>query len=156
MNKLRAWLLEWPVQPLALAQCEVIEVVEEPEIHRIPVGPPWCRALVYWREQLLPLALSYDSEPKELWIVIVAYQPAPGSALEHGAIAVRGMPRQIDVPVDADCEPPADTVLRDAQLRACFLFEDRTIVSPELQALFAPATSACAGRATGTSRPCRS
>jgi chemotaxis signal transduction protein len=137
MKKLRAWLLDWPVQPLALAQCEVIEVVEEPEIHRIPVGPHWCRALVYWREQLLPLALPSDSKAKNLWIVIVAYQPASGSALEYGAIAVAGMPRQIDVPLDADCEPPAESVLRDAQLRACFRFEDRTIVSPELQALFA-------------------
>lgn len=135
----RAWLLNWPPQPLALAMCEVVEVLQEPEVHRTPVGPDWCRALVFWRDRLVPLALSADRTLDGLTVVIVTYQTEPRTALEYAAIAVRGMPKQIDVPPDADCEPPSDCLFQQQQLRACFLHEDRALVVPELRNLFAPA-----------------
>jgi len=137
----RAWLLEWPSQPLALAPAEVIEVVYEPEVHRVPVGPDWCRWLVYWRDRLLPLALPSRGALDSLSVVVIAYQQAPRAPLEHAAIAVRGTPRQIEVPRDADCDPPNEGVLAEPQVRACFLHENRPIVVPELRALFASAIS---------------
>jgi hypothetical protein len=133
----RAWLLEWPTQPLALAPCEVIEIVDEPEVHRVPVGPQWCRALLYWRARFLPLAVSARGMLEHLSVVVVAYQPATRAALDYAAIPVRGTPRQIDVPPNADCEPPSDCVLATSHLRACFVWEERTIVVPELRSLFA-------------------
>ena len=138
-KSVRAWLLEWPSQPLALAPAEVIEVVYGPEVHRVPVGPDWCRWLVYWRDRLLPLALSTGFSLDSLSVVVVAYQQAPRAALEYAAIAVRGTPRQIDVPCDADCDPPRDGVLAESKVRACFQHEDRSIVVPELRALFGSA-----------------
>ena len=140
-RSVRAWLLEWTSQPLALAAAEVIEVVYEPEVHRVPVGPDWCRWLVYWRDRLLPLALPARGTLDGLSVVVVAYQQAPRAPLEYAAIAVRGTPQQIDVPCDADCDPPNDGVLAEPQVRACFLHEDRPIVVPELRALFASAMS---------------
>lgn len=136
-NSVRAWLLEWPAQPLALAPCEVIEIVDEPEVHRVPVGPVWCRALVCWRELFLPLAVPADLTVDNLSVVVVAYQAAPRVPLEYAAFAVEGTPRQIDVPADVDCEPPSDCVFAVSHLRACFLWERRAIVIPELGSLFA-------------------
>jgi hypothetical protein len=138
VNKsVRAWLLEWPAQSLALAPCEVIEIVDEPEVHRVPFGPHWCRALLYWRARFLPMAVSADGIIEHLSVVVVAYQPAPRAPLEYAAIPVAGRPRRIDVPTDADCEPPSDCVLAASHLRACFLWEERAIVIPELRSLFA-------------------
>lgn len=136
---LRAWLLDWPAQPLALAQCEVIEVIEDPEVHRIPIDGGWCGAVVFWRDNLLPLALSHEQTLDGLAVVVVAYQKVSRAPLEHAAIAVRGMPRQFDVPADSDCEPPADCPLGQAQLRAFFRYQDRAIAVPELQNWFASA-----------------
>lgn len=138
-KSLRAWLLNWPPQPLALATCEVVEVLQDPEVHRTPIGPSWCRALVFWRDRLLPLALSADRTLDGLTVVIVAYQTAPCTPLEYAALAVSGMPKQIDVPPDADCEIPSECPFQPQQLRACFLYEDREVAVPELRNLFAPA-----------------
>jgi hypothetical protein len=139
---LQAWLLEWSPQPLALAPCEVIEVVDEPEVHRVPVGPDWCRSLVYWRERFLPLAMPADGALDTLSVVVVAYQQAPRVPLEYAAIAVKGTPRKIGVAEDADCDPPSDGVLADSQLRGCFLYEGRAVAIPELSVMFATRRSA--------------
>jgi hypothetical protein len=154
----RAWVLEWPAQPLALAPCEVIEIVDEPEVHRVPVGPDWCRALLYWRARFLPMALPAVGIVERPSVVVVAYQPAPCVPLEYAAIPVEGKPRQIDVPADADCEPPSNCVLAASYLRACFLWEGRAIVIPELRSLFAgesgkemPAPTSAPGCTTGIS-----
>lgn len=138
VKKLQAWLLEWPQQPLALAQCEVVEIIEAPEIHRTPLGPPWCRALVYWRERFLPLALAEETPLAGLIVIAVAYQTAPCTPLQFAALPAHGLPRQIDVPGDADCEPEQGTPLGAHVLRACFRYEGRTLAVPELSALFAP------------------
>lgn len=138
----RAWLLEWPAQPLALAPCEVIEIVDEPEVHRVPVGPDWCRALLYWRERFLPLAMPAVGMVERYSVVVVAYQPAPRVPLEYAALPVAGRPRQIEVPADADCEPPSNCALAASHLRACFLWEERAIVIPELRSLFAAESGA--------------
>ena len=138
----RAWLLEWLAQPLALAECEVIEIVDAPEVHRVPAGPSWCRSLLYWRERFLPLARPHNDSIEGLSVVVVAYQSAPRTHLDYAALPVRGLPRRIDVPIDADCEPPDDGVLMASQLRACFLHEGRRIVVPELRELFASRSGA--------------
>jgi hypothetical protein len=135
-KSVRAWLLEWQAQPLALAPCEVVEIVDDPEVHRVPVGPEWCRALLYWRARFLPLAAPAGEVAESLSVVVVAYQPAPRVPLEYAAIPVEGRPRQIEVPEDADCEPPGACAIAATHLRACFLWEERAIVVPELRALF--------------------
>jgi hypothetical protein len=132
----RAWLLEWSMQPVALAECEVIELVDAPEVHRIPVGPRWCRSLLFWRQCFLPLAMPYDIPLEGHSVVVVAYQAAPRAELQHAALAVRGVPRHVHVPADADCEPPGDGMFAASQVRACFLHEGRPIVVPELRELF--------------------
>jgi len=138
-NGLRAWLLDWPAHPLALAQCEVIEAIEDPEVHRVPTGTGWFGAVLFWRDQLLPLALSHEQALDGMTIVVVAYQKEPRAPLEYAAIGVQGAPRQFDVPLDADCEPPADCPLAHEHLRAFFRYQDRTVAVPELQRWFAPA-----------------
>jgi chemotaxis signal transduction protein len=136
MTSARAWLLDWPPQPLALALCEVIEIVESPEIHRVPVGPDWCRALLFWRSQMLPLAIRKDELTDALKIVVVAYQPAPRTALKYAAFAVQGTPRQIEVDASMDCAIEPGSTLDASRLRACFRFEQRSVVVPELSLLF--------------------
>jgi hypothetical protein len=132
---LRAWLLEWPMQPLALAACEVIELIAEPEIHDVPFGADWCRSLVYWRERLLPLA-SASNGRDEPSIVVIAYQLGARSPLQYAAIGARCMPRLIEILTDADCEPPPECFFSPAQLRACFNYDGRTLVVPDLASWF--------------------
>jgi chemotaxis signal transduction protein len=133
----RAWLLEWPQQSLALALCEVVEVVDAPQIHVLPFGPSWCHAVLSWREQFLPLAQHATILNSR--IVVTAYQLEPGEPLQYAAFAIDGMPRQITVNDNLDCELPPGCVFAEEQLRASFRFEDRTVVVPELSALFSSA-----------------
>ena len=135
-TKVRAWLLDWPLQTLALANCEVVEVVESPEIHRVPFGPQWCRALLYWRERLLALALPEHVYVHDLHVIVVAYQRAAKTPLDYGALAICGRPRQVEVEDGHDCEPPFECVFDQHALRACFKYEDRVVLVPELSALF--------------------
>ena len=140
----RAWLLDWPDQPLALAACEVVEILDAPEIHPAPFGPDWCRAMVVWRDRLLALALpahlfesDTDARAKESFsAVIVAFQSKPLQPLQHAAIAVRSHPKQIDVSEGLDCEHPADCAFDSTAIRACFNFDGRTLIVPELNVLF--------------------
>ena len=133
----RAWLLDWAPQMLALAACEVIEIVHEPEIHRVPFGPPWCRALLYWRNRLLPLALpDLAADAATMHVVVVAYENADRAALDYAALAVDSHPRQIQVPDGTDCEPPTSCLFDHSVLRACFTHEDRVILVPELKEWF--------------------
>jgi chemotaxis signal transduction protein len=133
----KAWKLDWPGAPLALAQCQVIEVVEEPETYTVPLGPQWCRGLLHWRGQLIPFA--YGGNPEVRFVVVVAYQPAPKQPLQFAAFSVASMPQQFDVPADADCEPPSTEALRMDQLRACFEHEGKRWVVPDLEHMFATA-----------------
>jgi chemotaxis signal transduction protein len=136
MNKVKAWRLEWPLHPLALASCEVIEIVEEPEIHRVPAGPTWCRALLYWREQLLPLALPERVDVHDMNVVVVAYQLQPLAPLQYAALAICGKPEQIEVLDGNDCELPASCPWDEQHIRACFQHAGRTHLVPELASLF--------------------
>jgi hypothetical protein len=133
--KTRAWLLDWPLQALALAGCEVIEVVASPEIHRVPFGPTWCRALMYWREQLLPLALPENTHVHDMHVVVVAYQTQARAPLQYAALPICGHPRQIEVG-DTDCALPAACALNEATLRACFQHDGRVVLVPELSMWF--------------------
>jgi chemotaxis signal transduction protein len=132
----RAWLLDWPSQPLALGLCEVIEIVDAPEVHRVPFGPHWCRGLLYWRDQMLPLAVRKEEALDNLKIVVVAYQKSVRTPLQYAALVVRSAPRQIEVHGSMDCDTAADCALGANQLRACFKFEERAIVVPELRLVF--------------------
>ncbi|MBC7982460.1 MAG: hypothetical protein H7Y02_01260 [Candidatus Obscuribacterales bacterium] len=135
-NELRAWLLDWPHQPLALAACEVVEILASPEIHHVPFGPTWCRSLVVWHSKLLALALPEKTSDENINVVIVAYQTAPLAPLQHAAIATIAQPLQIQVRDGLDCEAPADCVLDAAAIRACFLHDERAVVVPELKFMF--------------------
>jgi len=129
----RAWLLEWPTQPLALALCEVVELVDAPRVQELPFGPSWCRSVLYWRQSFLPLATG-ESQPDAL-VVVTAFQEASGQALQYAAFALRSPPRQITVVDGLDCEPPASQ-FAPAQLRASFRFDDHAVIVPELARLF--------------------
>ena len=139
----KAWLLEWPQQPLALATCEVVEIVDAPEIHEVPFGPDWCRGMVVWRDQLLALAvpeyslqLSVEKNAAPLTVVIVAMQAKALAPLQYAAIGVYAHPRQIDVQDGLDCDLPHDSVLPMLAARACFQIDGRAVLVPDLNSLF--------------------
>jgi chemotaxis signal transduction protein len=134
-ESVRAWLLDWSLQPLALALCEVIEVVDAPKIHVLPFGPSWCRAVLVWRDQFLALAAK-RIDVEYMHVVVTAYQQQEGEPLNYAAFAIDRTPRQITVNDGCDCEPP-EGVFKKLNLRASFQFENRTIVVPELVTLFA-------------------
>ncbi|HEU4602163.1 MAG TPA: chemotaxis protein CheW [Steroidobacteraceae bacterium] len=132
---LKAWKLQWPGTSLALAQCEVIEVVEEPEVYDVPLGPHWCRGLLHWRGQLIPLAFGGLREAP--YVVVVAYQTAPKQPLQFAALGLTSVPKMFEVPADADRDPPPSCELREEQIRACLEHDGETLIVPELHRLFA-------------------
>lgn len=134
-----AWLLEWPLHTMALAPCEVVELVERPEVHRLWFGPQWCQALLRWRDRLIPLALPGDARQEDFSMVTVAFQAAPGAPLEHAALPLSAHPRRIVVPEGCDCEPPGYLPFDRKSLRACFHFDGRVVLVPDLTVLFASA-----------------
>jgi chemotaxis signal transduction protein len=134
---IKAWKLHWHAAPLALAQCEVIEVAEEPEIYRVPLGPTWCRGLLHWRGQLIPLAIDANQDSEGRYIVVVAYQRGAQQSLQFAAFAVTQMPQQFDVPEAADCDLPASSFFSADEPRACLQHEGNTWIVPDLHKLFA-------------------
>ena len=129
-----AWLIDWPACPLALAPSEVVEIVHEPEIYVLPFGPSWCSAVMYWRGRLLPLALPRGC-PTDVKAVVVAFAPEAGK-VEYAGIAGRDYPRRIEVAENADCLPPQGLPLDVQRILAAFVHEDRTVVVPDLSAMF--------------------
>lgn len=136
MSQVRAWRLDPGPFSIAIGHPDLVEVIAEPEVRPLPVGPKWCRELLAWRGLYLPLARLDGSNGAGLAVVIAARVADDGGA-DYVAMRVNRPPEAITVAPGSDCDPPKDSHIPRKHLLACFKHDDEVIAVPDLAALFA-------------------
>lgn len=108
-----AWLLDVGAgMQVAVADNEIVEYLRSPIIRTVPLTPPYCSSVVFWRDQqMLPLfnlALltqpQFDTNTEHLGVL--AYQARPKTPLRHIGIALYAPPEKILVRDDDACSWP--------------------------------------------------
>lgn len=97
----------------AIALHEIIEVITEGDIVDVPKAPPYCRELLHWRGQWIPvfdLAGWYCmlSRPERRFHVIVGYWPGGNREFRCGCIRVSEFPRIVKLEDEGGCSFPED------------------------------------------------
>ncbi len=136
------WLKTGGAYSLAVGQHELIEVVEAHEVIDLPCGPVFCRQVVSWREEILPLVqLSYldgsGPDGQIQYFAIFAWQDAEGEALQHAAIALTSMPESIlvnDQQIMEWSEGIVESVWH-SWLMSCIEYQGEVVLLPALDRL---------------------
>jgi CheW-like domain len=113
---------------VALPAHTTIELLDRPQVVRVPGAAYYCDGLTRWRDQWIPvidlhaLVNAYRKEhaPKTRYLLIVAYQAAPRAPRSHGAIALPVTPGTVKVSDAAMCELPNTSDLWPLLALSCF------------------------------------
>jgi chemotaxis signal transduction protein len=132
----KAYLLEYrPDCFVAFPAHTGVELVDQPVFLPVPGMPYFCLGLMAWQGRRIPLldldrlltGPSVGANPLIGHVLVLAYQSAPGRALDYGAVLAPSLIRMIEVLDSQQCALPADI---DALLRtalSCFEFEARPV-----------------------------
>jgi chemotaxis signal transduction protein len=110
----------------ALPAHTTLEIVERPVAVRVPASPAHALGLLAWQGKrialidvavLLGASTPRTSQPR--YALVLAYQPAPGAAIEHGAIAIDTLPDTIHIDDALACEAPDSKAWRAIAI-SCF------------------------------------
>ena len=92
---------------LAIAVYELAELLEAPQVQRVPFAPPWCDELVYWAGTPIPVfdfSRGSGESADAPYVLIAAYQQHAGRPLDYIGIRVLGVPLSVVVE-DKDFAP---------------------------------------------------
>jgi len=121
-----------------------VELVESPRLAPVPGMAHFCRGLVAWQGRQLPLIdlqayLGGADAPAASpfsHVLIVAYQVAPGIAIDYGAFCAPFLIRMVEV-VDSDqCPLPGDQARWTGIALSCFLHQGRAVPVLEPSRIF--------------------
>lgn len=107
-----AWLMHIGAgKQIAVAEKEIVEYLPSPDIYQIPLAPPYCSSVVFWRDRILPLfnlvlLTQPKFAPKTEYMAILAYQTEPKTPLSHIAVVLYAPPEKIMVSDDDVCDWP--------------------------------------------------
>lgn len=141
-----ARLLEYrPGGFVAFAPHTTIALVDSPSVMPVPGAPYYCLGLMAWEGRQLPL-LDLDTllraypatEPSTGHVLVLAYQGAPGQALDYGAVCARSLVRMTEVADSQACELPRDSDLWPWIAVSCFEHEGRAVPVLDTARLFGP------------------
>jgi chemotaxis signal transduction protein len=144
--RVAARLLEYrPGGFVAFPAHTTIALVDSPPVVVVPGAPYYCVGLMAWEGRQLPL-LDLDTllraypagEPSTGHVLVLAYQSAPGRALDYGAVCARSLVRMIEVADSQACELPRDSDLWPWISMSCFEHEGRAVPVLDTARLFAP------------------
>jgi len=144
--RVTARLLEYrPGGFVAFPAHTTIALVDSPPVVPVPGTPYYCVGLMAWEGRQLPL-LDLDTllraypatEPSTGHVLVLAYQCAPGRALDYGAVCARSLVRMIEVADSQACELPHDSDLWPWIAVSCFEHEGRAVPVLDTARLFAP------------------
>ncbi len=137
-----AWLLvPGEGQQISVAQHEVVEYVDSPDIRQVPSAPQHCSSVLFWREQIVPLMdfrvlAGQDATAPIRAVVVLAYQTQARMPLAHVAIGVEQAPARIAVDDSQLCELPADNAdLWEFLAMSCFSHEETPTLILNIAAL---------------------
>ena len=120
MSEANAWLLDLGRgRHAAVGELEMVHVLPEPPtLFEIPRTPDYCRQVLVWQGEVLPvmdIAMRLWAQPSEVprplggardLVAIAAFQQRPGDVPRHGGLLLRGMPARIVVSDANACELP--------------------------------------------------
>jgi len=121
-----------------------VELVESPRLVPVPGMAHFCRGLVAWQGRQLPLidlqAYLAGVDPQAAspfsHVLVVAYQVAPGAAIDYGAFCAPFLIRMVQV-VDRDlCPLPLGQARWDGIAISCFLHQGKAIPVLEPSRIF--------------------
>jgi chemotaxis signal transduction protein len=137
MSEVNAWLLDLGGGLHgAVGDREMIHVLPDPPtLHQIPQSPGYCRQVLVWQGEVLPLmdlAKRLAPEPTGAaeaaagtrnLVGIAVFQRYPGEAPQYGALLLRRMPARIAVS-DADaCDLPESLQVMRPFSASCFSYQ---------------------------------
>ena len=105
MSEVNAWLLDLGEGlRAAVGELEMVHVLPDaPTLFEIPQGPAYCREVLVWQREILPLmnlAMRISGRPiteSQGLVAVTAYQEYPGSVPRYGALALGRPPVRIRV-----------------------------------------------------------
>ncbi|MFO1372415.1 MAG: chemotaxis protein CheW [Candidatus Competibacteraceae bacterium] len=117
MAKSTAWLLHlkdaWRT---AVGERELVHLIEEPTLLDIPVTPFYCRQVLIWENQILPvldLAAWLAGQPlsrAHKLVGVFAYQEHLDAVLSYGAVPLESVPTRRVVDDQDACELPTEPI----------------------------------------------
>lgn len=136
---------------VALPVHTTIELLDSAVTVEVPGAAHYCQQLVRWRGQWLALldleallhartdtpAVAATVAVAPRYVLIVAYQCAPRSPLEYGAIGLPALPQTVSVSDQMACPLPADSALWPQLALSCFEHEERAVPILDSARLFA-------------------
>ena len=97
-----------------------VEIIDHPAIVALPGAAYYACGLLAWQGHYIPLIdidtllRAYLDRPEitaPRYALVVAYQRAPGTPIEYGALALAVLPQTIEVGDEAWCELPTSSDL---------------------------------------------
>lgn len=138
-----AWLLE-PNDSLlmAIGDHEMVEFVQAVTSFPVPGSPDYCRSVVFWQNNLVPVIdmgviLGKPALDASAFVSLVAYQQQPGLPLQYLAIKVTTAPEKIRVD-DAQVSEIPDELSNSLLMPvcySCFTHRDRQVVILDIAGL---------------------
>jgi len=112
---------------IALAPHTTLDLVEHPVAVRVPGAAAHVHGLLSWHGKRIPyidvdalLRGAPAARTPARYALVVAFQPAPGAAIEQGAIALLALPESIQISDSQGCKLPADRLVEASLALACF------------------------------------
>lgn len=122
-----------------------VELIDQPKFVMVPGMPYFCRGLMAWQGRRLPV-LDLDKlltgpevpgSPSVGHVLILAYQSAPGRAVEYGAVLAPSLIQMIEVVDSQQCELPADIEGLPRLSLSCFEYEGQAVPVLDTARIFA-------------------
>ena len=142
----KAYLLEYrPGFFVAFPAHTGVELIDQPVIVMVPGMPSFCLGLMAWQGRRLPV-LDLDrfltgpgvhGSPSVGHVLILAYQSAPGRALEYGAVLAPSLIQMIEVMDSQQCELPVDIERLPRLSLSCFEYEGQAVPVLDTARIFA-------------------
>ena len=128
----------------AIGAQEMIHLVELPELWEIPGAPAYCREILVWQSEILPvmnlgcrLTASPLTRNPRSFAAIVAYHRTRGQSPGFGALLLQDIPSRVLVDDEQGCPLPEQPGQWNALAKSCFADDEGRIPILDLTRIFA-------------------
>lgn len=126
MSKSSAWLLELTGgNRVVVAEYEMIEYVMSPRLHAVPLTPEYARSVLEWQGRMIACidfgVILGQGRSKKVNTCVLAFQEAPGMALEYTSVVITAAPVKILVDDDQLCSASEKGRKVWSYLAACWI-----------------------------------
>ncbi|MDP3702195.1 MAG: chemotaxis protein CheW [Hylemonella sp.] len=126
-----------------------VELVEQPRVVAVPGMPHFARGLIAWQGRQLPLIdlgrhLEEGGSPAPVpfsHVLVVAFQTAPGQALDYGALCAPFLVRMIEVTDSQQCPLPVGSERWARMAASCFRYQGQPVPVLETARVFGPSVA---------------